>query len=70
MFLYKIQIQHEDGDLSTVVVMADSDEKAFTYAENQLERFFLPPKKTVEIAMIEKKRADRGSGYVIEQSKP
>jgi hypothetical protein len=69
VFLYKIQIRHENGDSSTVVVMAENDEKAFSSAENQLDRHFVKPKKALEIAMIEKKRADKGSGYVIEQTK-
>jgi hypothetical protein len=69
VFLYKIEIRHEDGDSSTVVVIAESDEKAFSSAENQLDRHFIKPKKAIEIAMIEKKRAEKGSGFVIEQTK-
>jgi hypothetical protein len=69
MFLYKIQVQHEDGDLSTVVVLAENDEKAFSSAQNQLDRHYVKPKKAKEIAMIEKKRTDRGAGFVIENTK-
>jgi hypothetical protein len=68
MFLYKIQVKHTDGSISKIVVMAESDERAFKTAEAQLDKHYLPPKRTGEMAMLEKKVANKGVGFVIEST--
>ncbi|NDI36405.1 DUF3906 family protein [Chengkuizengella sediminis] len=65
MFLYKLEIQLED-QLTFLVVIAESDEKAFDYAESSLAVHFVKMPKVLESCIVEKKRLDKGSGYVIE----
>ena len=67
LFLYKIEVVFLDKSKATVVLMHDSEEKAFKSAENQLELNYLPPKKVSEMALVEKKLLGKGRGYVIEQ---
>lgn len=65
MFLYKVEI-HLEHQLVFVIVLADNDEKAFEYAEANLARHFIKTPAVEEMLVVEKKRVEKGSGYVIE----
>ncbi|MDF2922862.1 MAG: hypothetical protein K0R57_1776 [Paenibacillaceae bacterium] len=65
MFLYKIEIQMESQHAS-LILLADSDESAFGYVEGHLARHYVKAPKVLELAIVEKKRVEKGSGYVIE----
>ncbi|MFD2671122.1 DUF3906 family protein [Marinicrinis sediminis] len=65
MYLYRIEATIA-GALTVVIVIADSDEKAFDYAEQQLEKHFIAKPVVEELCVLEKKRMSAGNGYVIE----
>lgn len=65
MFLYKIEIELLD-QLVYFIVLAETDEKAFGYAESQLQRHFVKTPEIRQASIVEKKRAEKGSGYVLE----
>jgi hypothetical protein len=65
MFLYKLEIKLAGSNVC-LIVLADSDESAFGYAEGHLVRHFIKKPEILETAIVEKKRVEKGSGYVIE----
>ncbi|KQL45600.1 hypothetical protein AN963_11080 [Brevibacillus choshinensis] len=68
-YLYKLEAVLEEGRLLTVVVLAQSDERAFSTAENNILRHTVAPAKIKELSLVEKKPVGRqGVGYVIETS--
>jgi hypothetical protein len=68
-YLYKLEAVLEEGRLLTVVVIANSDERAFGFAENNLLRHTVSPPKIKELSLVEKKPLGRqGVGYVVETS--
>lgn len=69
MFLYKVESQLED-QIVFLIVLAENDEKAFEYAEANLARHFIKTPAVKEILVVEKKRVEKGSGYVIETKEP
>lgn len=69
VYLYKLEAILAESRLMTIIVVADSDEKAFTYAENNLVRHTIAPPKIQEMSIVQKKLMQRGGvGYVIETS--
>ncbi|ATF14810.1 DUF3906 family protein [Brevibacillus porteri] len=68
-YLYKLEAVLEEGRLLTVVVIAKTDERAFTSAENNLMRHTIVPPRIRELSLVEKKPFGRqGVGYVVETS--
>jgi hypothetical protein len=68
-YLYKLEAVLEEGRLLTVVVLAQSDERAFSTAENNILRHTITPPRIKELSLVEKKPIGRqGVGYVIETS--
>jgi hypothetical protein len=65
MFLYKVEIALNQG-LVYLIVLAESDERAFGYAESHLTRHFIACPEVKEMAIVEKKRVEKGAGYVVE----
>lgn len=65
MFLYKLEISLKNKG-ACLVVLADSDESAFAYVEGHLVRHYVQLPEVSEIAIVEKKRVEKGSGYVID----
>lgn len=65
MFLYKIEIAMPERK-AALIVLADSDDKAFEYAEGHLARHYVKSPEVLEMALVEKKRVEKGSGYVLE----
>lgn len=68
MFLYRLEAQGEGFAPSVVIVVAEDEEQAFQQAEGLLERNALGFIQITDIAIVEKKRIEKGSGYVIEQN--
>ncbi|MGZ0050387.1 DUF3906 family protein [Brevibacillus gelatini] len=69
-YLYKLEAVLEDGRLMTVIVVAKTDERAFSSAENNLLRHTIAPPKIKELSLVEKKPLGRqGVGYVVETSR-
>ncbi len=69
-FLYKLEAVLAEQRLLTVIVIANSDERAFTSAENQLLRHTVVPPKVEQLSIVEKKPLGRsGVGYVVETSR-
>ncbi|MDR7314364.1 DUF3906 family protein [Brevibacillus nitrificans] len=68
-YLYKLEAELEEGRLLTVVVLAKSDERAFSTAENNILRHTIAPPHIKQLSLVEKKPIGRqGVGYVIETS--
>lgn len=65
MYIYKMEVELKDQQVY-LIVMAESDEQAFDYLEEQLVRHFVNNPEVVQASVIEKKRAVKGAGYVIE----
>jgi hypothetical protein len=65
MFLYKLEIELTDRK-AAIIVLSESDEKAFAYAESHLTRHFIKTPDIKEMVIVEKKRVEKGSGYVID----
>jgi hypothetical protein len=65
MFLYKIELVLETQTVY-LIVAAESDEKAFDHVEAHLVKHFIHNPKVKEAVLIEKRRLDKGAGYIIE----
>jgi len=65
MYLYRIEIELAE-QLVYLIVVAETDEKAFSYVESHMDRHFLAAPAQIEVSILEKKRLDKGAGYVIE----
>lgn len=65
MFLYKLEIDLGDR-LVHLVVIADGDEQAFNAVEGHLARHFVKSPEVKEATIVEKKRVEKGAGYIIE----
>lgn len=65
MYIYKMEVELKDQQVY-LIVMAETDEQAFDYLEEQLVRHFVNNPEVVQASVIEKKRAVKGAGYVIE----
>jgi hypothetical protein len=68
-YLYKLEAELAGDRLLTVVVVAQSDERAFSSAENNILRHTVAPPQIKQLSLVEKKPLGRqGVGYVIETS--
>lgn len=65
MYLYRIEIETNE-QLVYLIVVAETDEQAFSYVESHIDRHFIKAPELKEICILEKKRLDKGAGYVIE----
>ncbi len=65
MYLYKIEMELAD-QLAYLIVIADSEEKAFSYVEGHVARHFIASPEIRQLTIVERKRIEPGSGYVIE----
>ncbi|MFD2171595.1 DUF3906 family protein [Tumebacillus lipolyticus] len=66
MFLYRLEAKGKGFPDSQVFVLAEDEEQAFAGAEALLEKNALGLIEIAEFAILEKKRAEKGSGYVVE----
>lgn len=67
MDLYRFEAVLENSIVPIVVVVAESEEKAFKMAEIELEKHFLPLPEVKEIALFEKKKIRKGAAFVIHE---
>jgi len=67
MFLYRLEASGQGFPSSQVVVVAEDEEQAFQAAESLLERNAHGLIQIKDIAIVEKKRLEKGSGYILEQ---
>ncbi|MFC4778611.1 DUF3906 family protein [Paenibacillus sp. GCM10023252] len=65
MFLYKIEIELPDK-MAYLILLAENDERAFGAVESHITRHFLKQPDVKSCAIVEKKRTESGSGYIIE----
>lgn len=65
MFLYKIEVQMADRQ-AVLIVMGESDQEAMNEVEAHLAKHYIGAPEVREIALVEKRRANKGAGYVIE----
>lgn len=63
--MYRIEIETNDQS-AYLIVLSESDEKAFEYAEDHLVRHFVKKPEVKQLSIVEKKRVQAGSGYLIE----
>lgn len=68
MYLYKLEVELPN-QLTYVIIVADSDEKAFEYVEPVVAKHFIATPEMTSVSIIEKKRIEKGNGYVIETQK-
>ncbi|HDR4664654.1 DUF3906 family protein [Bacillus anthracis] len=69
MDLYRFEAVLENSivPIVVVVVVAESEEKAFKMAEIELEKHFLPLPEVKEIALFEKKKIRKSAAFVIHE---
>lgn len=65
LYLYRLIAEKEQTGAYTVVVLAPTEEKAFEYAEKELERYTIKLPAIKEWVIEEKKRVRQGTGYVL-----
>ncbi|TJY41395.1 DUF3906 family protein [Cohnella pontilimi] len=65
MFLYKLEVQLADRR-TVLILMGDSDEEVMDSVEAHLSKHFIGSPEVKEIALVEKRRAGKGAGYVVE----
>ncbi|ANE48300.1 hypothetical protein SY83_20670 [Paenibacillus swuensis] len=68
MYLYKLEVELPD-QLTYFVVIAETDEKAFEYVEPVAAKYYIATPEMKSVAIVEKKRMEKGTGYVIETGK-
>ncbi|HEU4965777.1 MAG TPA: DUF3906 family protein [Bacilli bacterium] len=66
MFLYRLEAKGKGFPATQVIVVAENEEQAFPAAESLLQRNALGLIEVEDLALVEKKRLEHGSGYVIE----
>ncbi|BCC11001.1 TPA: DUF3906 family protein [Bacillus cereus] len=66
MDLYRFEAVLENS-IVPIVVVAESEEKAFKMAEIELEKDFLPLPEVKEIALFEKKKIRKSAAFVIHE---
>lgn len=68
MYIYKMEVKLKEQPIH-IVLMAENDEQAFDGLEELLARHFVRSPEVLEASIIEKKRAVKGAGYVIENTR-
>ncbi|MGL4522330.1 MAG: DUF3906 family protein [Bacilli bacterium] len=64
MELYRFIITTEQNEFS-VIIAASGEEAAFSQLDIELEKHFVSIPPLVEVALYEKKRMGKGTGYVL-----
>ncbi|KEO83947.1 DUF3906 family protein [Tumebacillus flagellatus] len=67
MYLYKLEAKGKGFPDAFVIVLAEDEEGAFQAADQLLQRNALGLIEVSEIAIVEKKRAEKANGYVLER---
>ncbi|WP_341538180.1 DUF3906 family protein [Paenibacillus xerothermodurans] len=64
--MYKLEVELKEEQKVHVIVLAEDDAQAFDFLEEQMVRHFIHTPEVAEATIIEKKRAVKGAGYVVE----
>jgi len=67
MYLYKLEARGKGFPESTLILVAENEEAAFAAADDVLQKNALAIIEIEDIALVEKKRIEKGNGYVIEK---
>lgn len=65
LYMYKLEVELQAKPIHLVVI-AENDAQAFEFLEDILVRHYVKSPEVLEASIIEKKRATKGAGYVIE----
>ncbi|WP_372663911.1 DUF3906 family protein [Cohnella sp.] len=66
MYLYKLEVQLSNREV-VVIVMGDSDLEVMNEVEMHISKHYVEAPEIKEIVLVEKRRANKGSAYVIEK---
>lgn len=64
MFLYRFEAMI-DKKVFPIVIVAENDERADKLVDIQLEKYFLREPEVDSLILYEKKRVNKGTGYVL-----
>ncbi|SFS71196.1 DUF3906 family protein [Marininema halotolerans] len=65
MQLYRFEAVIE-GEVIHIIIAAQSDEEAFQYVDIELEKHYLRMPEVEELSLYEKRRIQKGGGYVLQ----
>ncbi|MBT2666987.1 MULTISPECIES: DUF3906 family protein [Bacillaceae] len=66
MNLYRFEVTIKEKPIH-VIIVADSDEKAFELVDIELEKHFLKMPEVDDISLYEKKKIKNGAGFVLSE---
>ncbi|MFE5429907.1 DUF3906 family protein [Peribacillus simplex] len=66
MNLYRFEVTIKEKQIH-VIIVADSDEKAFELVDIELEKHFLKMPEVDDISLYEKKKIKNGAGFVLSE---
>jgi hypothetical protein len=69
MYMYKLELVLKDQTVY-LILLAENDNQAFDGVEEHLAKHFIYSPEVLEASIVEKKRAVKGNGYVIESGSP
>jgi Protein of unknown function (DUF3906) len=66
MNLYRFEVTIKDKPIH-VIIVADSDEKAFELVDIELEKHYLKMPEVDDISLYEKRKIKNGAGFVLSE---
>ncbi|MBO0998568.1 DUF3906 family protein [Bacillus sp. SD075] len=66
MNLYRFEVTIKEKPIH-VIIVADSDEKAFELVDIELEKHFLKMPEVYDISLYEKRKIKNGAGFVLSE---
>ncbi|MGE6610686.1 DUF3906 family protein [Peribacillus sp. NPDC076916] len=66
MNLYRFEVTIEEKPIH-VIIVADSDEKAFELVDIELEKHYLKLPEVDDISLYEKRKIKNGAGFVLSE---
>ncbi|CAH0137424.1 DUF3906 family protein [Peribacillus sp. NPDC101481] len=66
MNLYRFEVTIKEKPIH-VIIVADSDEKAFDLVDIELEKHFLKMPEVDDISLYEKRKIKNGAGFVLSE---
>ncbi|MCZ0874994.1 DUF3906 family protein [Peribacillus sp. AS_2] len=66
MNLYRFEVTIKERPIH-VIIVADSDEKAFDLVDIELEKHYLKMPEVVDISLYEKRKIKNGAGFVLSE---
>ncbi|MGE7592102.1 DUF3906 family protein [Peribacillus frigoritolerans] len=66
MNLYRFEVTIKEKPIH-VIIVADSDEKAFELVEIELEKHYLKMPEVDDISLYEKRKIKNGAGFVLSE---